>query len=261
MRRALLALMGGCVALGCDADGQRLAPEVPVAHAHTAAAPQQDSAYRVMPVPDGGRLTGRVLVHGRVRRDSVLAAMPDTGWCKTSRRVTLVEGAGDRVAGAVVWLQGVHSGKPLPSLRRYELATRRCEARPMTQAAIAGGMLDVQNLDPMPHRTRFTMAGATLDVVEQTDAGQVVPTAVVIAHPGLVAVRCDVHPATRAWIRVFDHPYFAVTTRDGSFTLDSVPPGTYTLSVWQPSLGERDTTIHIAARQRASATIALTAAP
>jgi len=125
MRRALLALMGACVAVGCDAAGQRLAPEAPASHMRTADALQQDSAYRVMPVPDGGRLTGRVLVHGRVRRDSVLAAMPDTGWCKTSRRVTLVEGAGDRVAGAVVWLQGVHAGKPLPSLRRYELATRR----------------------------------------------------------------------------------------------------------------------------------------
>ena len=131
----------------------------------------------------------------------------------------------------------------------------------MTQAAIAGGMLDVQNLDPVAHHTRFTMAGATLDVVDQSDAGQVVPTAAVIAHPGLVAVRCDVHPGTRAWIRVFDHPYFTVTTREGSFTIDSVPPGTYRLAVWQPSLGERDTTIHIAARQSASATVTFTAAP
>ena len=261
MRRPLLALIAACVALGCEADGQRLALEVPGAPARPAGAVQQDSAYRVVSVPDGGRITGRVLVHGRVRRDTVLSTMPDTGWCRTSRRVPLVEGTGDRVAGAVVWLQGVHSGKSLPSLRRYELATRRCEARPMTQAAIAGGMLDVQNLDPMPHRTRFTMAGTTLDVVDQSDAGQVVPTAVVIAHPGLVAVRCDVHTATRAWIRVFDHPYFTVTMRDGSFTIDSVPPGTYTLSVWQPSLGERDTTIHVAARQSARATVALTAAP
>lgn len=229
--------------------------------AHTAGTVQQDSAYQVVTVPDAGRIAGRVIVHGRVRRDSVVAAMPDTGVCRTSRRVTLVEGNGDRVAGAVVWLEGIHAGKPLPSLRRYDLATRRCEARPLTQAVIVGGMLNVQNLDPMPHRTRFTMGSATLDVVDQSDAGQVVPTAVVIAHPGLVVVRCDVHPATRAWIRVFDHPYFTVSTRDGSFAIDSVPPGTYTLAVWQPSLGERDTTIHIAARQSASTTIAFPAAP
>ncbi len=261
MRRSLAALMVACIVLGCEADSQRVTQEIPGAPAHAASAVQHDSAYRVVPVPDAGRIAGRVTVRGRVRRDSLIAAMPDTGVCKTSRRVRLVEGSGDRVAGAVVWLEGIHAGKPLPSLRRYDLATRHCEARPLTQAVIAGGMLNVQNLDPVPHRTRFTMGGATLDVVDQSDAGQVVPTAVVIAHPGLVAVRCDVHPATRAWIRVFDHPYFTVTTRDGAFTIDSVPPGTYTLAVWQPSLGERDTTIHVAARRRANTTVAFTAAP
>jgi len=261
MRWSLAAVMAVCVALGCEADGQRVSRAVPGAPAHTAGAVQQDSTYRVVPVPEGGRIAGRVLLHGRVRRDSVIAAMPDTGACRAARRVTLVEGSADRVAGAVVWLEGIRAGKPLPSLRRYDLATRHCEARPMTQAAIAGGMLDVQNLDPVAHRTRFTMAGATLDVVDQSDAGQVVPTAAVIAHRGLVAVRCDVHPGTRAWIRVFDHPYFTVTTREGSFTIDSVPPGTYRLAVWQPSLGERDTTIHIAARQSANATVTFTAAP
>ena len=261
MRRPLAVLIAVWVAAGCEADGQRVSQDVPAARAHIARAVQQDSVYRVVAVADGGRISGRVLVHGHVRRDSVVAAMPDTGVCKASRRVTLVEGSGDRVAGAVVWLEGIHAGKPLPSLRRYDLATHHCEARPMTQAAIAGGMLDVQNRDPVAHRTRFTMAGATLDVVDQSDAGQVVPTAAVIAHPGLVAVRCDAHPTTRAWIRVFDHPYFTVTTRDGAFTIDSVPPGTYTLAVWQPSLGERDTTIQVAARQSASATVAFTAAP
>lgn len=261
MRRPMAALLAACVVLGCEADSQRVSQELPGPPARSAGAVRQDSAYRVVPVGDAGRITGRVLVHGRVRRDSLMTAMPDTGVCRTSRRVTLVEGSGDRVAGAVVWLEGIHAGKPLPSLKRYDLATRHCEARPMTQAVIAGGMLNVQNLDPVAHRTRFTMGGATLDVVDQSDAGQVVPTAVVIAHPGLVAVRCDVHPSTRAWIRVFDHPYFTVTTRDGSFTIDSVPPGTYKLTIWQPSLGERDTTIRVAARQSASATVAFTAAP
>lgn len=261
MRRPMAALLAACVVLGCEADSQRVSQEVPGPPVRSAGAVRQDSGYRVVPVGDAGRITGRVLVHGRVRRDSLMTAMPDTGVCRTSRRVTLVEGSGDRVAGAVVWLEGIHAGKPLPSLKRYDLATRHCEARPMTQAVIAGGMLNVQNLDPVAHRTRFTMGGATLDVVDQSDAGQVVPTAVVIAHPGLVAVRCDVHPSTRAWIRVFDHPYFTVTTRDGSFTIDSVPPGTYKLTIWQPSLGERDTTIHVAARQSASATVAFTAAP
>lgn len=257
MIRPWLVLLGVCAVLGCDAAGQR-ALDPPRAAAHAA---REDSAYRVVPVPDAGQITGRVTVRGHVRRDSVMADVPDTGWCKTSRRVTLVEGSADRVAGAVVWLQGVHAGKPLPSLRRYELSTRHCAARPMTQAAIAGGMLDVISLDPLIHRTRFVATGGTIDVVDQSDAGQVVPTGAVLAHAGLVTVRCDLHPVTRAWIRVFDHPYFTVTGRDGRFRIDSVPPGDYTLAVWQPSLGERDTTIHVAARRAVSAAVAFAPAP
>ena len=260
--RSLAMLLAVWIALGCDAAGQRAsgAPRGTATAARPELGPRADTGYRVVPVVDGGRIAGRVIVRGRVRRDSVIAAA-DTGWCKSARRATLVGGTGDRVAGAVVWLEGVRAGKPLPSLRRYDLVTRHCDAQPMTQAAIAGGMLEVRNMDPMVHRTRFLVGGATVDVVDESDAGQVVPTPTVLAHPGLVAVRCDLHPATRAWIRVFDHPYFAVTGRDGAFRIDSVPPGDYRLAVWQPSLGERDTTIHVASGRVSGAAVAYTAEP
>jgi hypothetical protein len=35
----------------------------------------------------------------------------------------------------------------------------------------------------------------------------------------------------RAWIFVFDHPYFQVTAADGRFRLEGVPPGEYTLEM------------------------------
>lgn len=261
MIRSLVVLLAVCAVVGCDADGRRASAAPDDVQAAVAQPTHEDSAYRVVPVADGGQITGRVTVHGHVRRDSLMAGVPDTGWCRSSRRVTLVEGRNDRIGGAIVWLEGIHAGKPLPSLRRYELTTRHCEARPMTQAAITGGMLNVQSMDPITHRTRFVASGATIDVVDQSDDGQVVPTATVLAHPGLVTVKCDMHPLTRAWIRVFDHPYFTVTKPDGTFRIDSVPPGDYRLAVWQPSLGERDTTIHVAARRAAAANVVFTPAP
>ena len=41
--------------------------------------------------------------------------------------------------------------------------------------------------------------------------------------------KCDVHPWMFAYITVVDHPYFAVTGKDGTFTIKDVPPGKYTL--------------------------------
>ena len=41
----------------------------------------------------------------------------------------------------------------------------------------------------------------------------------------------------RAWVVVAEHPFYAVTGVNGEFVLGSVPAGTYSLSVWQESLG------------------------
>lgn len=41
--------------------------------------------------------------------------------------------------------------------------------------------------------------------------------------------KCDVHPWMFAWASVFDHPYFAVSGKDGTFKIANVPPGKYTI--------------------------------
>jgi plastocyanin len=51
-------------------------------------------------------------------------------------------------------------------------------------------------------------------------------------RPGIVRVFCDIHSHMSAFILVFSHPFFAVTTADGRYRIDNVPPGTYTLVAW-----------------------------
>jgi hypothetical protein len=148
--------------------------------------------------------------------------------------------AGEAVAGAIVWLEGVNSGKPRPLERRYALRQERCVLTPRVLAVEAGGTVNVASDDPFAHRTRFIArpAGAVLATVRQVDAGQVVPEDRVAAQPGLVEIRCTQHPGTRGWLAVFDHPYYAVTDAAGRFQLDGVPAGTFTLVVWHER-GER----------------------
>lgn len=47
-------------------------------------------------------------------------------------------------------------------------------------------------------------------------------------------IKCDVHPWMKAVVRVFDHPYFAVSNEDGKFTIDTkgLKDGTYTVQAW-----------------------------
>ncbi|MEX1138816.1 MAG: carboxypeptidase regulatory-like domain-containing protein [Bacteroidota bacterium] len=52
-------------------------------------------------------------------------------------------------------------------------------------------------------------------------------------------VKCDVHSWMGAYIGVFDHPFFAVTGDDGSFTLKGVPAGEYTVEAWHEKYGAK----------------------
>ena len=45
-------------------------------------------------------------------------------------------------------------------------------------------------------------------------------------------VGCDVHPWMSAWWLVLDHPYSAITDRDGKFTIKDLPPGDHEFVVW-----------------------------
>jgi hypothetical protein len=74
--------------------------------------------------------------------------------------------------------------------------------------------------------------------------GRTIP--LVFKRPEIVRIDCDLHPWMRAWVVVADHPFYAVTGKQGDFLLENVPPGRYTLQVWHESLGtvQRDVAVN-----------------
>ena len=52
-----------------------------------------------------------------------------------------------------------------------------------------------------------------------------------------------------AWVGVLDHPYYAVTSADGSFSLKGLPPGTYTIEAWHEKLGTQTQTVTVGDRE------------
>lgn len=48
-----------------------------------------------------------------------------------------------------------------------------------------------------------------------------------------IKIQCDIHPWMRAWWLILDHPYAAISGKDGTFTIEKVPVGTQEFVAWQ----------------------------
>jgi hypothetical protein len=55
----------------------------------------------------------------------------------------------------------------------------------------------------------------------------------------LVPIKCSIHPWMSGEVRVFDHPYHAVTDAAGRYTIRDAPAGKYRLVYWHPNVGIR----------------------
>jgi plastocyanin len=55
----------------------------------------------------------------------------------------------------------------------------------------------------------------------------------------MVPFKCDVHRWMSAYVGVVDHPFFAVTGDGGTFSLEGLPPGTYTIEAVHEKFGRQ----------------------
>ena len=58
----------------------------------------------------------------------------------------------------------------------------------------------------------------------------------ILKQEGIVTLLCDVHPEMSAFVVVTQNPFFAKPDEKGNYTIENVPPGTYTLKTWHEKL-------------------------
>jgi hypothetical protein len=94
-----------------------------------------------------------------------------------------------------------------------------------------GQKLDIKNSDPVLHNVHAVPDPASGN--KESNNAQMANTPDItmsFSKPEqFLKFKCDVHPWMFAWISVFDHPYFDVSGKDGTFKIANVPPGKYKL--------------------------------
>ena len=94
---------------------------------------------------------------------------------------------------------------------------------------VAGTTVDFPNNDHTYHNV-FSLSKTKSFDLGRYAAGH--SKSVRFDRPGIVRVFCDIHSHMSAFILVFAHRYFSVADPDGSYRLENVPPGTYTVVAW-----------------------------
>jgi len=61
-----------------------------------------------------------------------------------------------------------------------------------------------------------------------------------------ITVKCNIHPWMHGWHVVVKGPY-AVTDENGNYTINNVPPGSYTVTAWQEEYGTQTQKVTVAA--------------
>jgi plastocyanin len=117
--------------------------------------------------------------------------------------------------------------------RRGSMDQRHERFVPHVLAVVAGTWVDFPNDDATYHNV-FSLSKTKDFNLGRYAAGR--SKAVRFERPGIVRVFCDIHSHMSAFILVFAHRFFAVTDDDGRYRLDGVPPGTYTVVVWNETV-------------------------
>lgn len=221
------------------------------------ATPATAAKYKEGEVSDGGTIQGKVVYNGPVKKRTVLPTK-DKSVCGKSRKVPLVVvGEGGAVQDAVVFLKDIAAGKAWPetATKIPVLDQEGCIFTPHVQVA-RRGKLDIVNSDPVLHNTHGYYGKRTAFNVALPEEG--VKVTKILKRPGTVKVDCDAHGWMLAWIQVVDNPYYFQTGADGTFSITDVPPGDYTLVVWQESLGETEMPVTVTAKKTIEVPVDLT---
>ena len=265
-RNGLLYIVVPAMLVFAGCSGDQGASAAPVNTKKPAAAPREavvsepSGPYRVADIAGAGSITGTVQITPGATAQVVPLPENFPSGCAAAERSSDASSNG-ALRDAVVWLTDIRSGKGFPSERLFDMVNENCLISPRVQPVFAGATINVGSNDAVLHHNRFinVATGEVEAVAPFNDKGEIIPYDRLLTKTAEYEVICDVHPWTHGYLLVVDHPYYAQSAANGSFTIDGVPPGTYHIRAWHPSYGIADGTVTVTAGSPVAVT--LTVAP
>jgi plastocyanin len=159
----------------------------------------------------------------------ITAAAPRPAAAQVSGRIQVMDAGGRQandLGDAVLWIEG---RGPRGAAAHVDMALDARQFHPRVVVVPVGSTVNFPNQDPFNHNV-FSLSDPNsfdLGLYGQREAHDKRFT-----RPGLVRVYCNIHPRMTGFVIVRDNAWYTKPGLDGSFTIENVPPGSYTLKIW-----------------------------
>jgi plastocyanin len=206
--------------------------------------------FAALQLARAGDITGVITLKGTPPAERELTPIKDDPNCaalypgKLPTTKFYVVGANGELADVVVSLKDISGKSTGASAVPVVLDQKGALYVPQILAIQTGQKLIVRNSDQLVHNVHAKPKENPESNQVQMPGGADLTFTFDKQEPFL-KFQCDVHPWMFAWVSVFDHPYFAISDKDGKFTIKNVPPGKYTLEAAHRKLGTQTAEIEV----------------
>ncbi len=217
--------------------------------------------YKEIEVTNGGSVKGRVSFEGALPADAVekILITKNNNVCGNGEReVTWVDVKDGALRGTFVFLDRIKEGKKWskPKSGGYLVVQKGCRFRPWAQVVRPGpivirnsdvGVLHNINARELIGVEKGRVVKKTLFNFGQPDPGDI-KDKIKPRRSDYIGINCEAHNFMFGFMMAPVHPYAVVVGADGSFSIDNIPPGKYTLKAWHPRFGVKKIKITVAAK-------------
>jgi len=200
-----------------------------------------------------GQITGTIKLDGQPPHQKPIDMSKDPSCAKTGSGAppageSVVVGANGGLANVVVYIsQGLTGSEPVAS-QPVKMEQKGCQYSPHVVAMNVGQHLTVLNDDKTAHNIHPEPKPGGGNIPWNKSQLEGSPALdVTWSNPEIaIPVKCNIHPWMHAYIAVVKGP-FSISSNAGSFQLDNVAPGTYTLTAWHETYGTQTQSVTVAA--------------
>ena len=184
----------------------------------------------------GADIAGKIILKGTPPPEKEITQLKGDVNCgklhtDTPKTRFFVVGPGGELADVMVYIKSGLTGKTFdPPSQPATLDQVGCEYTPYVMGIKAKQKLMVSNSDPVMHNVHTQPMAPGNKEMNKAQMAKMPALPFTFDNPEVfVKFKCDVHPWMFAYVGVLEHPYFAVTGKDGGFKLANVPPGKYVI--------------------------------